>query len=199
MPGPTALLAFVAGALTPSPSYGELVDRFRGNSSRFAHAMPTQVAYSDASAVRRATVGVQQSLSPLAGSEDWGDSGADQWLAGARSEGADLPELVPATGRSRLGGFGNIVSMFVPHLPGDLIEGRGTGYNTDAYPKGWIIVSQAGPPAWGGSAGLAASRPNVQRATLLEPTDKTPKPRSVVDAYNGANPGRQRLTDLFGD
>jgi len=183
--GPTALLGLVAGLLTPSPSYGELVAKWRGQSSRYRTAMPSQVGHARA-------VGLRPTLSPLAGSEDW----SDQEAAGARSEGPALPSVTAPDGRSRVPW---IPSMFVPHLPAQLIEGRGTGYETGAYPKGWIIISQAGAPAWGESSGLAASRPNVQRATLLEPTDKTPSPRAVVTAYGEANDGHTRLTDKFGD
>lgn len=180
MAGP---LAFIAGLLVPSPL--ELAGAARGQSSRFSRAMPTQVGHARA-------VGLQRTLAPLAGSEDW----ADQWSAGDRSEGPRLPAVTSPQGRSRVPWY---PSMFTPHLPAGLVEGRGTGYNTGAYNKGWINVSQPGPPAWGGSAGLAAARPNAQRATLLEPTDKTPSARAVVNAYDEANAGKARLMDKFGD
>ncbi len=181
------MIGTLVGLLLPSP-IGRIRNAVRGQvPGGYTAAMPAQSAFVDAGAV----VGMQSTIVARVGSEDW----RNQLAAGARSEGPALPAVTRGL-RSRVPWP---VGMFTPNLPGRLIEGRGTGYYTGAYPKGWINVSQAGEPSWGASSGIASSRPNVQRDRINEPTFVTPAPQKVADTYAAENQGHTRLTDLFGD
>lgn len=173
-------LAFAIGLMTPSPSYGELMRRF-GQRTPYAAAMPAQVAFLESR-------GLRPTLDALAGSEAW----TDQVTMGAPSS---LPAVTDGLASRVVWPLG----MFVPHLPAELVEGRGTGYVTDAYNKGWVRLNQAGRTSWGGSAGIAAHRPVVRRDTLLEPTDRTPSARTMSTSHATTNKGQTRLSDMFGD
>jgi len=178
-----APLAFVAGLFTPSPSFGEI--RRAVHPSPYRQAMPNQVAVAAAQAP---TGMLRGGLSGLTGSEaDYQDEQryADAAIGGPlRAVADDLGRRMPM-----------YTSWYQPNLPDDLIEGRGTGPQTGAYNKGWVILRRL--PVWG--ATTRDSAPHVIGTTLLDPRFRAPLPRDVVVAYNDGHKGATRLEDMFGD
>lgn len=188
--GPGTLLGFLAGALTPSPSFGEVRAAVRPNP--YARAMPAQVAHVAAVASPLESIGIQPDLSGHSGSEaDWADVG-ELWSG---DDSAGLQHITNGLARSAP----MPASWYAPHLPAELVEGRGTGYVTDAYNKGFVDLQAAGPTSWGASSGYGSSRPNVQAGTLLYPTETTPAPATMANDYANQNQGHTRLSDMFGD
>lgn len=185
--GPGSLVAFLIGAFTPSPSFGEV--KAMARPSPYSRALPSQVAHAAAVGLPG---GFGPNLSGRTGSEaDWADV-AELWT------GEDSAGLLHVTdGLARRAPMP--ASWYSPHLPADLVEGRGTGYVTDAYNKGFVNLRVAGKTSWGASAGYGSSRPNVQAATLLVPTEKTPLPAAMENSYQATHKGATRLSDMFGD
>lgn len=180
--GPLALLV---GFLTPSVSLGDVKAATHPN--RYAASMPSQSAAAIAQAPRGM---LQGGLSGLTGSEaDY----EEEQIAGRSNIGGALDALNDGLARR----VPMPTSWYLPNLPAELVEGRGTGYLTGAYNKGWVRILVDQGKRWGASSRSAS--PNVQTATLLEPDEKTPLPRDVVAAYATNNKGATRLSDMFGD
>jgi hypothetical protein len=177
-------LAFLVGFLTPSVSLGDVKAATRPRS--YARAMPSQV---DIAAAQATSSTLRGGLSGLSGSEaDY----SDEQVSGDASRGSPLEALNAGLVRR----VPMPTSWYVPNLPPELVEGRGTGYLTGAYNKGWVRLLRRGT-VWGATTRDTA--PNVQTATLLEPDEKTPLPRDMAAAFASERKGRTRLMDFFGD
>lgn len=177
-------LAFLAGFLTPSVSLGDVVAATRPRS--YARAMPSQTTIAAAQSTGTTLRG---GLSGLTGSEaDY----PEEQAAGDSNIGAPLIALNEGLARRAP----MPTSWYVPNLPPELIEGRGTGYVTDAYNKGWVRLLKRGT-VWGATTRNTA--PNVQPGTLLTPGERTPLPRDMVTAFQDQRRGATRLMDFFGD
>jgi hypothetical protein len=178
----TGALTTLVGLLLPSPL--EMV-RARSRPNPYETSMPGQAAIAAAAAPAG---GLRGGLSGRTGSEAdyeteqrYGDAAVGAPL---RPINAGLVSAVPLP-----------PSRYFPHLPDDLIEGRGTGYFTGAYNKGWVRLRRA--TVWGASS--RGDAPHVIGTTLLSPRDRAPLPRDVVAAYNQQHQGATRLEDKFGD
>lgn len=172
------MLAALLGFLLPSP-----VDQARRATrpNPYAPSLGTQFSVAIGQNVR---AGIRGGLSGLTGSE------------------ADYPEE-QAEGNAAIGSIDQWVpgrslppSTFTPRLP-DQVEGHGTGPQTGAYNKGWVIL-RAERVAWGATARTIHKAQNVINGTLLGPRDRSPLPRDVQAAYNASNPDRLRLEDQYG-
>lgn len=186
---PGSLAGFLVGALFPSPSWGEI--RAAARPSRYSLALPAQVAHAQATGLPgglAANLGGDE----LTGGEDWANEEVSAFPPAAS---AGLQHVTNGLARSAP----MPLSWYRPNLPAGLVEGRGTGYVTDAYNKGWIDLRAAGGASWGASAGYGAAKPNVQPGTLLWPTETTPAPKAMAATYQATNAGRLRLSDMFGD
>jgi len=176
----SALTALV-GLLLPSPL--EMV-RQRSRPNPYATSLPSQAAI----AGQAPPGGLRGGLSGRTGSEadysteqSYGDANLG---APVRPINDGLVSAVPLP-----------PSRYFPNLPDDLIEGRGTGYFTGAYNKGWVVLRRA--TVWGASS--RGDAPHVIGTTLLSPRDRSPLPRDVVAAWNEQHKGATRLEDKFGD
>jgi len=180
MTGPIGLLV---GLLTPSP-LGPILSRVRPNGLAPGTALGMQRAV----AADVATAGaLRGGLSGRSGSEaDY----PEEQASGDAALGAPLLHVTDGLA-SRVP---RPTSWYTPNLPAGLIEGRGTGYVTDAYNKGWVILRRL---PWGGSTRDHA--PIVVDSTLLSPRDRAPLPADMATTYAATHKGATRLEDMFGD
>jgi hypothetical protein len=175
------VLGTLVGLLLPSPL--EMV-RQRSRPNPYATSLPSQAAI----AAAPPATGLRGGLSGRTGSE--ADYAEEQAYADSNI-GAPLRAVADDLGRR----VPMPTSWYFPNLPDDLIEGRGTGYFTGAYNKGWVVLRRV--PVWG--ATTRDSSPHIIGTTLLSPRDRAPLPRDVVAAYNEQHKGATRLEDKFGD
>lgn len=79
--------------------------------------------------------------------------------------------------------------------------GRGTGYKNLAYNKGWVVLPNTG---WGGAAGPFGHdgqhtiAPSQTMVGSLAPTDRSPLPQEMADAFAKLRAGKTRLQDILG-
>lgn len=185
MPLLGALPGILAGVLTPGLSLGDIRKAVHPNAYRTA--MPSQVAIAGAATPRGALRG-----GIFGGSGSEADYPQEQ-ASGNATIGAPIDHIT--AGLTRRAPMPS--SWYVPHLPGGLIEGRGTGPQTGAYNKGWVRLRIGGGRGWGATTRDTA--PSIKKATLLVPTDRTPLPRDVAAGFDSSNKGHTRLMDKFGD
>jgi hypothetical protein len=171
------VLAVVAGLLLPSP-----LDEAR-RVTRPNPYVPTLSTQMNVAVGQNVRAGIRGGLSGRSGSE------------------ADY-QLEQSTGRAAIGSLEQWVpgrslppSTFTPRLP-DEPAGRGTGPQTGAYNKGFVILRDE-RRRWGGSARTIHRAQNVINGTMLGPRDRTPTARALGAAYVAANPDRLRLEDQY--
>jgi hypothetical protein len=175
MAGPLGMLL---GLLTPSP-VGAVTAAVGPNP--YAPKLPGQQAIAADQVVSGALRG---GLSGLTGSE------AD--VQDEQISGQDLgnPLLRIVDGLTKR--VPQWTSWYLPNLPDELVEGRGTG-PTGAYEKGWIVLRRE---PWGATT---RNRPKMIASTLLSPRDRAPLPADMATTYQDAHKGATRLEDMFGD
>jgi len=169
------------GLLLPSP-----VERAKRavSPNPYAPTLPAQFSVAVGQHVR---AGISGGLSGLTGSEaDY----QDEQIALDAAIGGYLPSVRP-----------DVVpippSRLTPRLP-DQVEGRGTGYNTGAYNKGWVVLRRGDRTAWGATSRTIHKAQNVINGILLDPLSRAPLPRDAAAAYVKNNPTEIRLEDQYG-
>lgn len=173
------MLGALLGLLLPSP-----VDAARRavRPNPYAPSLPSQFSVAIGQVLGRA--GIRGGLSGLTGSEaDF----ADELMAGDAAIGS-IDQWVP--------GHSIPPSSQRPRLP-DGPMGRGTGPQTGAYNKGFVVLKSE-RARWGASARTIHSAQNVINGTLLNPRDRSPLPRDVAAGYQENHPDLLRLEDQYG-
>ena len=176
------ILGTIAGLILPSP-----VERAKRavEPNPYAPSLPAQFSVAVGQLTSR---GIRSGLSGLTGSEaDY----QDEQIALDAAIGGFLPSVRP-----------DVVpippSRLTPRLP-DGVEGHGTGPQTGAYNKGWVVLPDPDRTRWGGTTRTIHKAQHAINGLLLDPRTRAPLPRDAQRAYETNNPNELRLEDQYGD